>query len=133
MNKREKLTKELQNLRKQISGIRDQIDKIDYDKKYSNALKYKGLYYKQATRVRDKEYIRCVFVYDVDKESCGLKSIEINYWEDSDHFTIEYYHYFKPDDKDDYDKWEEISKKEFEMHYNKVKIRCEQLIMGLDN
>lgn len=118
---REELVKQLTALRKQEDEIRKQIEKYDYDNKFSKVKVYLGKYYKETGIHHDDENNRCLYVYDINKESCELQALSVHYWTDNDtYFGIEYYAHFNPERWDENDNWEEITKEEYLIHYNHV-------------
>lgn len=53
-------------------------------------------------------------------------SLSISYWKDNEtaYYTIEYYNHFHPKKwDDDIDKWIEITKEEYQLHYDEVQKR----------
>lgn len=114
------LVEELQRLQKQEDNLRKKIDDIDYKKKLAAVMKYEGKYFMEEEGEGAHKHISCMFVYAIDSTSCELKSIAIRYWEDKDnYFGIEFSALFNPEKYRD-EKWIEISKEEFEKHYQEV-------------
>jgi hypothetical protein len=127
---REKLLEQLTSIRKQEEEISKQIDAIDYEERLNDAKQYEGRYFKDVS-TNNKEYIRCLFVYGTDEKNCTPNSLCVNYWENNEeyHFKIEDYDYFRPKHFDeDIDKWIEISKEEFQQHYNEVQRRISSVV-----
>jgi len=120
------LTEKLKDILKQESEIRKQLDDIEYNERYNTIKQFEGKCFKVGN-ILDDDYIRCLYVYDIDKIDCKLMSLSINYWKDNydSHFNIEYYDYFEPSDCDDdsHNKWFEIDKDEYILHYNEVQKR----------
>lgn len=122
---REKLVEKLINIKKQAEKIRKQLDNIDYEERFNIAKQYEGRYFKEVDNYHNG-YIRCLFVYSTDKEQCNPMSLSISYWKDNEtaYYTIEYYNHFHPKKwDDDIDKWIEITKEEYQLHYDEVQKR----------
>ena len=110
--------------------LRKQLDALDYYERLAAAAEYVGKYFMEANRFPD-ENIRCVYVYGTDPRSCETKSIQISYWKDqNDYFEIQYSSLFDPKKWEEEDKWEMITKSEFECHYYEVMKRINSAIIG---
>jgi len=114
-----KLVNQLIELKKQEDVLRKQIEALNHDEKMSESKKYLGKYYQEIDN--NKENIRCLFVYDIDKKNCEPKSLCVSYWKgDSSFFGIKTYEHFNPEKWHENEKWKEISKKVFEKHYTEA-------------
>jgi hypothetical protein len=123
--KRDDLVSKLIDLRNQEKAIRKELDSLDYDEKFSIAKKYEGKYFRDYDK-RNKEYIRCIFVHDTNKESCDPMCILVTYYENvmDQYFQIESYSHFNPEKWEEHgDKWIEIKEEEYLKHYEEVQRR----------
>lgn len=129
---RDKLVEQLTELSKQANIIRKEIEKFDYDNKFSEANKYLGKYYKEVYNNNDK-YISCVYVYGIKDDNCELKSMTVSYWSDSErYYNIGYKAYFHPkEDEEDGEKWIEIDKEEFMIHHDNVQKMISKFLNNL--
>ncbi len=122
---KEKLVQQLIAIREQEKELRKQLDAVDYDERFKDAKQYEGRYFKEVND-HHKESVRCLFIYDTDKESCRPMALCVSYWigNETAYFEIGYYGHFHPKQwEDDVDKWVEVSKEEFEHHYEEVQKR----------
>lgn len=117
--RREDIVKELNVFQKKVSELRNRLDEFDKEERLKKANSYLGKYY-IASEDALTGYIRCLYVYSISEE-CIPNSVIVTYFNDSDaHFSIEFYSHFNPGYYDDEDNWSEISKQEFENHYERV-------------
>lgn len=119
---RQKLVEELQALNKKKTEIHNQLDIIDYEKNLNAAKQYLGKCYLEAY---NGDCIRCLFVYGIDEKNCNILSLLVTYYPiESQWFEIECYTLFNPNRYDeDGSKWNEITKDEFDQHYQEVQKR----------
>jgi len=120
---REKIVKEIDFLRNEIKEKREILDKIDYDNKFNKAKEFVGKCFIQEEEADNSNYIRCYFIYGVTENNCTSKTLEVSYFNDCDsHFEISDTQSFYPNEKEDsFYVYKEITKEEFDLHYNKVK------------
>ena len=120
-DKRQEILTRLMLVQEQEQEIHKELKAFDYEDRFAQANIYVGKYYKEPNKHRD-DYVRCVFVHGINLESCELNSMAIHYWKDQDDwYGIEYHNHFKLKDYDDNeDKFFEITKEEFILHYAEV-------------
>lgn len=128
---REELSKKLFSLRKEIGEVREKLDSFDYEERLSKVNKLLGkCFIESDSNIHDGKYITCLYIYNVEKDSCSPESIRIVYYTDSDiHFQIEYYYHFDIDEDNNYS---EITKEEFMVHYNEVQKRISNALNKKD-
>lgn len=124
MNKREELQSKLQVLDEKRAKIYNEIKLLNYKSRLEDASKYLGKYYIEVDKYSNN-YIRCIYVYSIDKENCCPISLEVSYWNDNSisYFTIASNTNFFPskwEEFDGEDNWNEITRKDFMKHYNLV-------------
>jgi len=124
---REQLVDQLNNLSKQQKEIRDQIDKLDYDERLSQASQFLDKYFIEVDKNSDQ--VRCAYVYYVNLEDCQNQYLLITYYKDSEtFFSIEWINNFTLLNYKDEISWSEISKEEFLIHYNNVQNKINKII-----
>lgn len=128
---RDEIIEELDKIGKQEKELRGKLKTIDYERNLSNAKQYEGKYFKQADSYHE-EHVRCLFVYGIDKENCNPECLSLSYWKDKySWFEIEYYHSFNPNRWDeDNTEWCEITKQEYDHHYEEVQKRISMAKTG---
>ncbi len=132
---REKLVEQLIAIREQEKEIRKQLDAVDYEERFNNAKQYEGRYFKEVND-HHKESVRCLFVYATDIENCNPMALCVSYWvgNETSYFEIEYYGHFHPKKwDDDIDKWIEISKEEYQQHYEEAQRRISFAVSTKNN
>ena len=123
---REKIVKEIKELEDKARELRKKLDSVDHEENLKKINVYKGKFFINNTSLREHDqYFRLIYVYDIDKETCTVKSIEITYYVGSeDWFNVDYYEQFNPvrysDSEDD---WVETKKEEFDKHFKEVQRR----------
>ncbi len=123
MNK-EQLKEELFTVGERYNELRQQLSDLESDEICKQLEVYKGKYFKEINNGNDG-YIRCIFVFDIDKESQQLDSLDLHYYKiNNKYFDMNHYRYFNPM-KDKHEEWDEITKKEFLKHYKQVQKRIE--------
>ena len=117
---REDLIKQLNELKAKERSIRKDIEDLDYEERFEDAKTYEGRSFKEVDTL-SRGNVTCIYVYDTCKVNCVPIAVRISYWEETcDHFSIEYYGSFYPSKYGDSEEWEEVDKKEFDIHYAKV-------------
>jgi hypothetical protein len=119
---RKQLFTELIRLEKEARIVREQIDAMDYSKRFAKAKKYEGKFYKG-----DGSNPSYVYVYDTCKRSCEPISLEFYYYDDEGKvsFSLNSRSSYFPSDMTI---WEEITEGEFMSHYVKVKEALTKII-----
>jgi len=126
--KRQDIVKELNIAQEKARELRNQLEEFDREERLKKANSYLGKCYIASDEMSD--YIRCLYVYNVN-EQCIPDTVYVSYFKDSNvHFQIESYGSFPGYDEDD-NKWVEISKQEFENHYNHVQTLVKNTINSL--
>ena len=94
--KREELQKKYDTARKRVKKLHDQLEALDHDKNLIRLGKYLGKCYKEVKEYRNAKSVYCVFIYKVEEKNCGLESIRVHYYKDSNgFFNIEHNHFYK--------------------------------------
>lgn len=126
---REELVGKLIEIRNQEKEIRKELDKLDYEKRFEDSKKYLGKCYIEKTEIKS-DYVRCIYVYSIDKDSCDTKSLCVHYYGDlnDSYFGIEYDSHFNPKKWGEEDKWIEITKDDFMEHYNVIQSRISKTL-----
>jgi hypothetical protein len=121
MNKeREDLVKELTKLQEKEKEIKNQINIFDFDEKLEKNKAFLGKYFQEIST--NDEYVRCLFVYNIDIKTGEPQSICVSYWKNQDDFfEISGFNQFNPNYwEDDADNWILINKDIFDKHYEEV-------------
>lgn len=121
MEKREEIVSRLTAVLLQEKEIRKELDTLDYRLKLEQANVYAGKYFRERNE-SNPEYIRCIFVHSIDKETCEPKAIEVSYWTAiyDDHYHIGNSSNFNPKKWNEEDLYIEITKEEFYLCYAKA-------------
>lgn len=128
------LVSKLIQVRNEEKALRKQLAQLEYEEKYQKNIEYLGRYFKEKSlRKSENDYVRCLFVYEIDKQNCEPMCLCVTYWKgiEDHHFGIEYYSHFRYEtDPEEYScTWEEITKEEFYIHYNDVQRRISESIL----
>lgn len=128
-NIRESLYAEKAALHEKISLINKEIHKVEFEDNLSKHQKFVGKCYRQVEK-GDTDYVRCFYVYGISDDARELKTLEISYWKDKPdtYFSIDFYSLFRPYEKDDFDTYKTISRKEFDKHFIETKKRIELIV-----
>ena len=125
METRDQLVEKLDALRSEEGQLRKKIDMIDYEEKFAVSNQYVGRFFKE-NHTHDDGYRTCLYVYGVEKVNCQTESLSISYCVDHNHhFDVDYSTFFHPRYWDEEDKYSEITKEEFLVHYAEVMKRIE--------
>lgn len=125
---REELVLLRANLVGECEDVKELIDEIDYDKRFAANKKWVGKYFRQIEMHHEDKYYRLFYVYDIDKKTCEIKTIEVHYWEDKDdHFSCEYNSTFDPKG-DDLEKYIEIEREEWDEGHNTVLEKIDSIL-----
>jgi len=119
MNDKEELLEQLKILKEKQKELEKQIRDVDHVDLYAKNKQYVGKCFMSHDGC---DCIRCVLIYDI-KTDCTWMSLEIYYYPEVEtHFNIEYIDYFNPIN-DEFFKWIEITRKEFDEHFEEVQKR----------
>lgn len=130
---RNKLAKQLKELRESEKIILAQLKEIDKDDVLKKLHKYVGKCYLQKEK-NWKKYKRAFYIYSVDTETQKLNSLEVSFWDEQEtYFNITYSEYFHPHDKIGTEKYKEISMSEFMKHYRIAQKKISKTITAKNN
>lgn len=123
---REKLAEQLAEINQKRDEVLKQIQLLDHDENLKIANQYLHKCFIEKNEHHDA-YIRCVYIYAIDEESCEPQAISLVYWKNIENawFTIEFTNSFNPTKWEETDSWSEISKEEYLDHYQQVKKRID--------
>jgi hypothetical protein len=119
MKKREELVEKINILNNQLREVRDELEKFDFESKFNDAKQFLGKCYIESDL--DTDEIRCFYIYAISENNATLNSLEIFYYKDTPtHFQITHNDNFHPVNDRDYADYQEITKQEFDSHFEKV-------------
>jgi len=129
--KREEIVDKLFELRRQSKELSRQLNELDHENRFQESKKYLGKYFIEKQDKSLSDCVRCLFVYDINKDSCEPMCICVTYWKNmsDSYFNIEYYLHFNPDKLEEVDQWKEINRSEFMVHYTEVQKRISECVI----
>jgi hypothetical protein len=129
--KREEIVDKLFELRRQSKELSRQLNELDHENRFQESKKYLGKYFIEKQGKSFSDVVRCLFVYDINKDSCEPMCIGVSYWKNisDSYFNIEYYGHFNPEKWEEEDQWEEITRAEFIVHYTEAQKRISECVI----
>jgi hypothetical protein len=117
---REQIVEEISYLKEQLEKKYQKLNEFDFESKFNNAKQFLGKCYIEID-INNSDYIRCFYVYEVDEINATLNSLEIWYFKSTNqHFQITHSNHFHPINDRDYSEYKEITKEEFDAHFEIV-------------
>jgi hypothetical protein len=109
-------------LRRELKDLRGKLEQVDYDERYAEASKFINRSFIEVDS-RSNGRICCVYVFGIEPVNCTTKAIQVSYYPENDmHFSIEYDYHFNPESIESSRKFTEISREEFQLHYDQVQL-----------
>jgi hypothetical protein len=117
---REQLVEKMNILSSQLKDIRDELEKFDFESKFNDAKQFLGKCYIETDL--DVDEIRCFYIFGISEINATLNCLEIFYFKNTPtYFEIRYNYTFHPVNDRDYADYQEITKEEFDAHFEIVK------------
>lgn len=126
---REEIEKRRKDIEIEDQNLIGMLNDLDRDRRVGYLNQFVGKCYKQK-HFEPGAFINscsCLMVYKVDEKRLKAWSISVTYWDNDPEFIPEYFGIESSDlfdpENEDMKKWIEITKEEFNTHYNEVEKR----------